>query len=340
MKLIEFLEQIKQKKQLPTKQVTCFIGNDYPYLFFTKLFSFLDKKQSRLAQCLPSRWLPSEYKVLNFESTDKKELQSSLSQTFLGNTSFYWLSNATVKSTDKKGTKLLQFLTKYNGPHTIAFYLDKTKGSKFLKNLNVNVSNVNVIEIDNDLDLTSIKKIFNFFEFKITYNKQKLFNKIFADTLSNFNLDQVCTLMQYFDLIGSKNTDEFVSYLSEIVNKTSPSLNLLGKYFFENKPQQFFNVWSKIEKNYPDIFWISFWSEKIYRAYFVVKFLKDKQEFKAKSLSFGLPYMFLKRDWKSFSLNILSNYHNFLYTNDFKIKTGSKFCFLDLFYLNHFNQSN
>ncbi len=334
MKLTEFLEQTKQKKSFQTKQVTCFIGNDYPYLFFTKLFSFLDKKQ----------WLQSGYKVLNFESTEKKELQSSLSQTFLGNTSFYWLSNATVKSTDKKGTKLLQFITKYNGPHLVAFYLDKTKGSKFLKNSNINISNgdisnVDIIEIDDDLNLTSIKKIFNFFEFKITNNKLELFNKIFSDKSSHFNLDQVCILMQYFDLIGSKNTDEFVSYLSGIINQTSPSLNLLGKYFFENKPKQFFDVWSKTEKDYPDIFWISFWAEKIYRAYFVVKFLKDKQESKARSLSFGLPYMFLKRDWKSFSLNMLSNYHDFLYTNDFKIKTGSKFCFLDLFYLNHFNQS-
>ena len=334
MKLTEFLEQTKQKKSFQTKQVTCFIGNDYPYLFFTKLFSFLDKKQ----------WLQSGYKVLNFESTEKKELQSSLSQTFLGNTSFYWLSNATVKSTDKKGTKLLQFITKYNGPHLVAFYLDKTKGSKFLKNSNINISNgdisnVDIIEIDDDLNLTSIKKIFNFFEFKITNNKLELFNKIFSDKSSHFNLDQVCILMQYFDLIGSKNTDEFVFYLSGIINQTSPSLNLLGKYFFENKPKQFFDVWSKTEKDYPDIFWISFWAEKIYRAYFVVKFLKDKQESKARSLSFGLPYMFLKRDWKSFSLNMLSNYHDFLYTNDFKIKTGSKFCFLDLFYLNHFNQS-
>ncbi len=333
MKLIDYLQQIKKTESLPIKQVTCFVGADYPYLFFTKLFSFLDKK----------KWLPAEYRTLNFESTDKKELQSSLSQTFLGEKSFYWLSNATVKSTDKKGTNLLQFILKYNGPHFVAFYLDKTKGAKFLKSSFVKNSKINIVELGDDFDLTFIKKLFDFFEFEISKNKLELFKSLFSGRSNrpggsnSFSLDQICMLMQYFDLISPRHANDFVAYLAGIVNQTSPSLNLLGNYFFENKPQQFFDVWSKVQKDYPDIFWISFWAEKIYRAYFVVKFLKDKQEGKARSLSFGLPYMFIKRDWKSFSLNKLSNYHNFLYTNDFKIKTGSKFCFLDLFYLNHFN---
>lgn len=329
MKLIDFLQQIKKDKKLLTKRVICFIGSDYNYLFFTKLFSFLDKQ----------KWLPLEYRTLNFESTDKKELQGSLSQTFLGERFFYWLSNATVKSTDKKGTKFLQFLFKYNGPHLVAFYLDKTKGAKFLKNsktLNAS-SEIDIVELVDNFDLIFIKQIFDFFEFKITKNKLELFKSLFSGRSNSLSLDQICMLMQYFDLISNKHTDDFVAYLSGVVNQTSPSLNLLGKYFFENNSKQFFDVWSKVQKDYPDIFWISFWAEKIYRAYFVVKFLKDKQESKARSLSFGLPYMFLKRNWKSFSLNKLSNYHNFLYTNDFKIKTGSKFCFLDLFYLNHFN---
>ena len=84
------------------------------------------------------------------------------------------------------------------------------------------------------------------------------------------------------------------------------------------------------------MFWIAFWTNKLFRAYYFIQFFKKKDFAQARSISYGLPFMFVKRDWQNFSLDQLSKYHDFLYTSDFKFKTGSTFYSLDLFYLNHF----
>lgn len=324
MKLIEFLDQVIQTKSLPEKTI-CFSGSNYPFLFFSTLFSFLNKK----------KWLPAEYKILNFESIPKDELKANLVQSFLGQYFFYWFGDATIKSTDKKGIELLEFLSGYKGPHYIAFYLDKVKNAKFLKN-----EDLNIVELDEEVDLKLIEKIVSFFEFDLTSSKFNFIKKMFINGEVQLKLDELFMLIEYLSLIGIIKKDDLILYLSNVIDSPEPSLNLLARYFFENKPVLFFEVWSKINIKFPDIFWISFWTEKIYKAYFVVKFLKNNKESIARSISFGLPYNFLKKDWKLFSLNRLSNYHNFLYTNDFKIKRGSNFYFLDLFYLNHFNSLN
>jgi hypothetical protein len=322
MKLIEFLTQIKKNKSFFSGKVVCFVGTDYPFLFFTKLFLCLDRND----------FLPAPYKLLNFETVQKEELLGNLSQTFLGQKFFYWLSNSTVKASDKKGSNVLQFLLEYKGPHFAAFYLDKTKGSRFLKN-----TNISIVELPEVIDFTDLLKVFNFFEFELTVSKKNFIKEMLTEKCMYFNLDQICLLVQYLSLIGVNNKESFISYLNSVITQSSPSLNLLSRYFFENNSEKFFNLWSTLRNDFPDLFWLSFWSEKIYKAYFFIKLFKSGQEARARALSFGLPYGFIKSDWKKFSLKRLSNYYNFLYTNDFKVKRGSNFCFLDLFYLSHFN---
>lgn len=313
MKLLNFLETIKNNEKLEFKTII-FTGENYYFLFLSRLIDFLNKK----------KFLPAPYKNLIIDSLEKGELQSNLTQTFLGQKYFYWLGDSTQA---KLAQKELDLLFNYTGPHFISFYLDKEKSDK---------NNLNIIELNENLDIDNIINILNFFEIKLTTKKISLIKQVFFSLDNNLNLDQLSILINYLDFVKAEPDNGIIEYLSLVLGKNSPSLNLLAKYFFEKNAKEFFTIWSQIYKDYPDVFWLSFWSEKLYRAYFVAKYLNNNNFAKAKSLSFGLPYNFIKSDWKKISINQLSRYHDFLYNNDYKIKTGSQFCFLDYFYLNYF----
>ncbi|KKP22488.1 MAG: hypothetical protein SZ59_C0006G0029 [candidate division TM6 bacterium GW2011_GWF2_28_16] len=320
MKLLDFLDEIKNNENINFRTI-CFTGENYYILFLSRLLSFLQNQNK----------LPAQYRNLIIDSLEKREIQSNLAQTFLGQKYFYWLGDCMQA---KLVQKEIDLLLNYTGPHFIAFYLDKEKSASIFKSSDKN--NLNIIELSDNLDLDSIINILNFFEIKLTNKKIALIKQVFLNLDNNINLDQLSILVNYLDLIKAEPDINIINYLTLLIGKNSPSLNLLAKYFFEKNAKEFFNIWVQINKDYPDVFWLSFWSEKLYRAYFVVKYLNNNNFAKAKSVSFGLPYNFIKSDWKKNSINQLSSYHDFLYTNDYKIKTGSQFCFLDYFYLNYF----
>jgi hypothetical protein len=117
----------------------------------------------------------------------------------------------------------------------------------------------------------------------------------------------------------------------------APSLSALTEAFFAKDAQRFFSLWSALEKEYPEIFWIIFWSDHVWRAYNVIQFLQEKNFVQAKRMSFRLPYSFINRDWQKNSPSELVQAYQNLYSIDFALKKGSSFTALDLFYVNYFN---
>ncbi len=314
MKILDFLNQVKTANILQEKNI-CFLGSDYQFLFFQRLFYFFENK----------KYLPAKYKNLIIESADKNEIHTSLTQTFLGEKYFYWLSDAS-------SFKDIEYLLNYKSPHYISFYLNKEKVPKSTDN-----NKFIFVEIDEEIKFEDFVKITEILEIKISSQKLSIIKKIYSELNKNFTLDQIIMLINYIDLIRVDKEADVIEYIFSVLNNGLPSLNLLATYFFEKKQNEFFKIWTQVYNEYPEMFWISFWADKVYRAYFVINFLNKNDYATARSLSFGLPYSFLKGEWKKNLPNVLSNYHDFLYTNDFRVKTGSTFCFMDLFYLNHFS---
>jgi len=324
MNFLEFLHQAKNKEFWHKRRVLCFIGQDYPFLFFNQLFDFLEHESV----------LPAEHKNLIINITDKIKLVGALQQSFLGQKTFYWLGELKVGKTDKKGLDFCNFLLEYKGPNFITFYLNDEKlPTKFSSAL----KKVDYVQVEEGLDKLGFQSLVKFFDQKLVAKKLSLAKKIITNN-SDLSLDGSCMLMQYLDLINIKAADDFSDYLSAVLVDEQSSLHMLSQYFFAKQPASFFKIWSQVYSDYPEMFWISFWSEQIWRAFHVVKYLKKKDFVKARSMTFRLPFMFIKRDWKNFSLNRLANYFQFLYNIDYAVKNGSAFCSLDLFYFNHFSK--
>ena len=317
MNFSQFLKSCDNKNFWTNKKVICFESKDYPLLFFNNLFNFLENKSL----------LPAQRKNLFLNSTEKIKLFASLQQSFLGQKSFYWLGEYKAGKTE-----LLEYLINYKGPHFIVFCITSEKSNAKLTTLLKKAGSVN---IEDKINYETFEQIIKLNQKNLVTKKLTLIKKIFnqAGTLL---LENACMLLQYIELTNSKESNQNFEYISSLALETQPSLTFLAQHFFTKQPEKFFNIWSQVCDDYSDMFWISFWSEQIWRAYYVTKFMKQKNFSAARSLSFRLPYTFIQKDWQNICLNTLEKCHQFLYNNDYKLKRGSTFYNLDLFYFNYF----
>jgi DNA polymerase III delta subunit len=120
-----------------------------------------------------------------------------------------------------------------------------------------------------------------------------------------------------------------------------PELSLfsLSQALFDRKPSSFFKLWKQFSQKYSVPFWITFWSEQLWRAYCYVRLQKNGKEAEAKKIGYRLPFSFLNRSWRNYTLEELKTYHHLLYEIDYQVKNGGSAYALDLFYATMLLQS-
>jgi hypothetical protein len=294
----------------------CFVGTSYPLLWFSKLWNTLKERTL----------LPYPLQRINAESTEKKTLDATLNQSILGSYSFFWFGALATERENKTTQELAAHLCSYRGPHSVVFFTAKQPKS-------IATSTI-VITIPSELNAHDIIKVS---ELLLPSGDSTTKNFITKSALAcgNFDLESYCLLLSYVELIGPANLQNAKDFLASITGSTI-SLSQLSEQFFAKNASTFFQLWSKLNKQYPDIFWIFFWAEQTWRAHHVIHFLAEKNFVQAKRMGFRLPYAFMNRDWKKSSTKELANAYKFLYHLDYALKTGSTFCALDLFYAKYF----
>jgi len=296
--------------------VLCFKSNSYYGLFFRQLFDYAAHQ----------KLLPAELGKIDIAAIDKKALQATLSQTMLGASYFYWLGNISALPAKNKEL-VLSYAATYQGPHVIALFVDDNEKVGFK-------AKDAVIEIPAMVDFILFEELAKAFNYILVGKKREVAQQIFS-LVRTINLDEACMLYHYLELVSSKAYEEYVAYLAQLVG-ASPSLQQLSEAFFARNAQEFFRVWSMVYHEYPEMFWVVFWSEQVWRAYHVVQFLTKKDFVAAKRMSFRLPYSFVNRDWKKAKAAELSKFYERLYSIDFAIKQGSTFYSLDFLYFEYF----
>jgi hypothetical protein len=311
-----FLSVVTTSEWWRSAKSYCFIGQEYPLLWFSLLFTKLNRDHI----------LPAPYQRIFFTNDEKKTIQATLSQSILGNFSFFWFGNLAEEKETKSTQEFFASLYQYQGPHTIAFFVTKPPKAT--------TKNIVIITLPTELTPPQADSLVRLLAPNLDA-KKKLFLKKACSSPSSLDLDTCCMLINYLELTGSKRLEDYEAFLLSIIGST-PSLSLLAEYFFARNTKSFFSVWSIIGKEYPDIFWIMFWSEQLWKAHHVIGYLTNKNFVAAKRMSFRLPYSFMNRDWQKTHTKELARAYEFLYHMDYALKTGSTFCALDLFYLNYF----
>ena len=318
MKKLKFdaiLNLSKKKEFWESTNLFVFHGNEYPVLFFNDLFSFLKKKD-----------------VVSFDRTKNNDIKSFfplLKQQFLGEKKCYWLGNDIDQSSKKNKSEQLKFLSSYEGPNVVGCFLSgENDCSQFKEQTSC------IIELDGIVGHDTCLKLVDFFEALYTDKKKKYIKKFFDGT-DGLSLDMVCMLMRYLDVVGIRSFKELEYYVN-IVSPFNGSLFLLSQYFFSKNSKSFFALWSKMIGDYPDVFWITYWSDQLWRAHNVVKLLTCGKNREARRFSFRLPYSFANKEWKRTSTKELLHAYGFLFKTDYGLKRGLSFCSLDLFFSKYF----
>lgn len=290
-------------------------------------------KKSR--ECI-KKYSGLESEVVNLPSIFDGEsylFNSKLETTFLGQKKFYWLTGFESLKT-KEQTLLVKYLETYCGPNYVAFLSDDTI------NLGLNKNKI-VIDLQSYVDQNTFIKLADFFlnsQVSKTGSSSgsiaKSFEKISADIylkMFEVSLDDVYILVTQAYLSGSSYREFLSNWMNKIIIPDK-SLFTLSQYFFDRNSKSFLNLWSKVKEDFPEQFWLSFWSEQIWRASNFVKLSQEKKPVDAKKIGFRLPFSFMQKSWRNFTVKELSNAHNFLYLIDYNLKNGVEDSPLDLFY--------
>lgn len=291
----------------------------YPFIFFHELFAYLDKHS-----LFP---LPFYYAGdSSFESGT--QLSPRLFQTVLGQEHFYWLGALTQSKQQHQ-----KVLFDYQGPHILGFFIENFDEKSVLGKGNETL----FISLSSTLTLTETELLLASYG-KRLHEEKSLFLKRLFEQSKTLSLIFVHQLFVWLDSINVSSLEQFEDYITKTQKLDKSSLVLLTEYFFARDAYKFFAQWQLLEATFSAAFWISFWAECLWQAYFVRDCMEKRDFAKAKKIGFRLPFSFMKSDWKKHSKEDLAQLYALLYQVDFSFKRGSHFCLFDLFYVSHFSK--
>lgn len=240
---------------------------------------------------------------------------NGLQVSFLGMSLIYVLDTRHLD--EKKKSFIINYAKNYKGPHFLIILVDQI------------VNNLTFIELFRCTLIEYNQLFLLFYPSHMRKNNNYLRERVFQQ-VTNLSLDTACILMQYQIVLGNNITQFINEWIEEIV-MPDRSLFTLSSYFFAKNSVLFWKYWDHIKYDYPDVFWTSFWSEQLFRSHGYLVYNKKKSN-ETKNISYRLPFSFIQKDYKKYTLPELAKAHNFLYQNDFHIKNGSSNP-LELFFL-------
>jgi hypothetical protein len=172
------------------------------------------------------------------------------------------------------------------------------------------------------LDKPLCKKIVDFFGYQFTERMRYFVDELLAKRPA-ISLDMFCVCIAYAMVAGKKVDTLLYEWLDELAPREE-SLFTLSQHFFAKDSRAFFALWMTLKDVYSPQFWISFWSEQIWRAAFFIQLQKNNQIAEAKKTAFKLPFSFIQRHWRSYhSILELQKAHDALYRVDYALKNGA-----------------
>ncbi len=302
MELKNWLSTITHETHDP---VIFFTGSSYPSLFFSTLIHFRNQHNPGSA-------------IMVDPHMDPALLHAQLQASFLGLTQWYSFRSVEDDSLLDDNSLWRTFLSSYRGPHTILCFSPRIVDP---------APHWTIITIPDAIDYQTALQLYALVQSgnSLIPFIDKLF--VYSNVIG---VDQFLLLLQYGMLAG-KNVDQFfMDWLPQLVISQS-SFFALSQAFFSKQPRQFLRQWAKLAPLYPAHYWITYWSEQIWRATCYVRLQKQAQEDEAKKIAYRLPFSFINRDWRQFSVPELMAAHEQLYDIDFKVKNGGSETALDYF---------
>jgi len=311
MKLTDFCTNITTHDFASTS-VVLLKSKQYSPLFFNRFIKFLQKK------------FGVEVKKIDVDQNFDDTLRQ-LQTTFLGQTCVYWFSDISNISSKKKRADWLSYIATYQGPHQII--------GSILDDQDLTLSHGIIIELQDSYTSDQIIKLSMLYDHDKPEITAYFIGKLYRYR-KEYTIEQLCVLLEYAAVLG-KNTDLFFEQWIDQLVVSDVSLYYVSQLFFEKNSSDFFDTWSKIRPVYSDQFWTAFFSEQLFKAYWYVTW-QARVAPEHKAITYGLPFSFLKQDWKLYQAITLQQAHQKIYEVDLLLKSGGNPSRLDLFIIQFF----
>lgn len=264
---------------------------------------------------------------------DLADIYRQLQTTFLGQTFLYWFSDLTSISSKKKRADLIAYITAYQGPHRLVGCITEE--------IELALTNGVIVEVQDNYTSDQVVKLTMLYDQPTNSTKLSTKPEVTAYFIGKlyryrkqYSAEQLCLLLEYAGVLG-KNSDHFFSVWLDQLVVSDVSLYWVSQLFFEKKAAEFFDIWGEVRPLYSDQFWTSFFSEQMFKAYWVVSW-QARIPPEHKAITFGLPFSFLKVDWKLHQKANLQEAHQKIYEVDLLLKSGGNTNRLDLFLVQFF----
>lgn len=319
MNLQQFFIKAADQRFWNAQPVSWFVYSDdehYPSAFFAKL-----RKQVEAQGGLPVQSVQVEQGLTS--------LYAQLETSFLGSSWRYSVSCSAMDS--KTTTEFIAYSRRYNGPHKLMIFV----AEEYAASLGADAD----IKLDEHIDEAVCLKLAAFFGMTVSVAMQRVLRRVFKEH-PRIPFASVCTVLDYTLLAeATPETEASLMQVLKLLLKPEGSLFTLSQLLFAQQPEAFYRYLTTVNELYPEQFWISFWSEQLYRAYFYVALMQRGNQDEAKKIGVRLPFSFLQRDWRRYSPQQLAQSHAMLYHIDCAIKNGAGTLGLDRFYQSFFMQS-
>jgi hypothetical protein len=232
------------------------------------------------------------------------ELAHHLSISFLGERKIYFLGN--LNATD---TALLAWCHAYEGPHLIIYQSSQT------------TQHTGTLQIIIPSPITFV----DYSPIMAALFKSAADNQFFNEAhkhIKQIDLDTACSLMHYQSLVGRRNQEFMQEWLPKIT-PSAASLFTLATHFFARDKEQFLKLWQTTSSQFAEEFWVSYWSEQLWQASLFMTHAGSVGPEKAAKMTNRLPFSFVQRDWKKYSLNQIADAHVKLLHIDTQLKNGA-----------------
>jgi len=291
--------------------VCLLIGNpDDGSLFFQTLRTVV---QAKLGEDISSLYAPST-------QADLLAFKENIFTTFLGQKKTYWLFPA-ASLTAKLKKQLFDVLATYTGPHTICFLADESELPFFSRS-----KHVRSFALPATVSGRGFAGFCTLIGNDLAHKKATHLQQVLAPY--SFSLKTACVLAQHLAYVPLK----VEGAVDEVLLRTIPyqgSLSALSDLFFKRSWKQFFMRWDKIYFNYSEMFWISFFCDQVWRAYFAIHAMNNNDTASARRYAYRLPSSFLSRSWRFSTKNELYSLYQSLYFFDIRAKNSTSFSVRD-----------
>lgn len=313
MDITQFIKKTLQVLQDDTQFVVVFQAATYPHTFFMQYMQQIKQELSDQLICL------------DMQSGDVA-FKAQLATSFLGMSCVYWLGDVTSLKAKQK-EELLGYLATYQGPHKIIFFVDaKTTLGKS--------KSMQVITLQDKYFYQDAKALLSAQDAQQMHKTAMFLHEIYK-IKNSFTLDELSLLQNYQDFITHDMKKFCQSWATRLVIPET-SLFTLSQLFFEKKEEAFFRLWLSMKDLYSEMFWVAFWSDQLYRAYFFIAFTQRDNFLAAKQTSFGLPFSFMKQSYKLYQPYELHRAHQAMYAIDTALKHGAHPYIIDQWYVHFF----